>query len=742
MDLKQQTYDLIDDLKAVCHEYGLGNDGNEYKVITQMFLYKFLNDKFGYEIKRLNPKIAKAEKWETAYADLSDKERADLLDLLSADIMRLYPEHLISHLWNQQAKGDFDLIFDRTMVDIADKNIDIFSTQTTKNTKIPIFEKLTNYVTDDAQKAPFARALVDKLAKFSFEEAFSESYDFFSAIFEYVIKDYNTNGGGVYAEYYTPHAIAVIMAKLLVGNSKNLHNIECYDPAAGTGTLLMALAHQVGEDKCTIFAQDRSQKSNKMLKLNLILNGLVSSLDNAVQGDTLEDPYHMSSDGKSLKTFDFIVCNPPFNLNFEETRGKLSAMTTRFWAGVPKVPTKEKESMAIYTCFMQHVINSLKKDGKAAIVIPSGFLTDTGKIQAAIREKILKEKMLYAVIQMPTNIFSTTNTSVSVLFLDKSQPHEDVMMVDAGRLGKAIKIGDITKTVFTEEDENIIIEAINKRKNIPEFSVSVLVSSIRNNDNLIKPGLYFDMKYDSLKNYTLSMSEEMKKMRQRKDGLIRILRSAYARNLIIDWFVNFNLPNKSNKYYKNEYGNFPIELDILPLEEIIEETLGGEWGKEISTGAYTNEIKCIRGTDIPNIVKSYYDDIPVRYVQLKHIKEKQIKPNDIIIEISGGSPVQSTGRICLITHNILEDLNHPVLCTNFCRILRLKKPEYAEYIYNYLALLYSRGYFFNLENNTTGIKNLIFNSFLKKIKIPFPKDPVVMERFFAELDQYCKQIKL
>lgn len=71
----------------------------------------------------------------------------------------------------------------------------------------------------------------------------------------YVIKDYNTNGGGVYAEYYTPHAIAVIMARLLVGDRQDLHNIECYDPAAGTGTLLMALGHQVGEDRCTIFAQ-------------------------------------------------------------------------------------------------------------------------------------------------------------------------------------------------------------------------------------------------------------------------------------------------------------------------------------------------------------------------------------------------------------------------------------------------------------------------------------------------------
>lgn len=178
MDIKAQTYKLIDDLKAVCHNYGMGNDGNEYKVITQIFLYKFLNDKFGYEIKKKDSRIASTEKWENAYSELPEDDRLDLLDSLSPDIPRLYPEHLISTLWNQQAKGDFDLIFDSTMVDIADKNIDIFSTQTTKNTKIPLFEKLTNFVTDDAQRAPFARALVDKLVNFSFEDAFAESYDF------------------------------------------------------------------------------------------------------------------------------------------------------------------------------------------------------------------------------------------------------------------------------------------------------------------------------------------------------------------------------------------------------------------------------------------------------------------------------------------------------------------------------------------------------------------------------------
>ena len=171
--IKDKTVALIDAMKATCQSYGMGNDGNEYKIITQVFLYKFLNDKFGYEIKKISPKLANAEKWELVYASMSEDERLDLFDKLSPDVPRLYPEHLIANLWNQQTKGDFDLLFDSTMTDIAEKNIEIFSTQTSQNTKIPLFEKLTNFVTDDAMRAPFARALIDKLVNFSFEEAFS-----------------------------------------------------------------------------------------------------------------------------------------------------------------------------------------------------------------------------------------------------------------------------------------------------------------------------------------------------------------------------------------------------------------------------------------------------------------------------------------------------------------------------------------------------------------------------------------
>ena len=533
MNIREQTFALIDSLKATCQSYGLGNDGNEYKIITQVFLYKFLNDKFAYEAKKLSPKLADAEKWEEVYAGFTEDEREDLFDAMSPDIPRLNPEHLIANLWNQQGKGEFDAIFDSTMIDIADKNMAIFATQTTEKTRIPLFENLTVFVTDTAKRADFARALVDKLANFSFEETFSQSYDFYAAIFEYLIQDYNTNGGGKYAEYYTPHAIAMIMAKLLVGDDADLHNMECYDPSAGTGTLLMALAHQIGEDRCMIYAQDISQKSNKMLKLNLILNNLVSSLDHVIQGDTLASPYHRDADGQ-LKQFDFVVSNPPFKMDFSDTREKIAAMSSRFWAGVPKVPANKKESMAIYTCFVQHVINSLKPGGKGAVVIPTGFLTAKSGIELKIRQRLVNEGWLRGVVSMPSNIFANTGTNVSVLFIDKGNKKQEAILMDASKLGIKVKEGKNQKTLLRDEEIDHIIQTFNERREEDDFCVIVPYEDIKGKNYSFSAGQYFEVKIEHvditpeefetrMNEYKTSLAEKFQKSRELEDGIVEQL---------------------------------------------------------------------------------------------------------------------------------------------------------------------------------------------------------------------------
>ena len=500
MTIKEKTITLIDQLKATCTSFGMGNDGNEYKIITQVFLYKFLNDKFGYELKNsdspFKTRFATAEKWEKEYSSLNESDREMLRYAISPDVPFLKPEHLISNLWNQQTKGDFDLIFDRTMMDIADENIDIFSTQTDQNVKIPLFEALTGYVTNPSDRAAFARAVVDKLVNFSFEEAFGESYDFFSGIFEYLIKDYNTAGGGKYAEYYTPRAIATIMARLLVGDNPDLHNVECYDPSAGTGTLLMALAHQVGNDKATIFAQDISQRSNKMLKLNLILNGLVSSLDHAIQGDTLVAPYHKSDDGKQLRQFDFVVSNPPFKMDFSDTHAKIEAQPARFWAGVPNIPKKDIDKMAIYTCFIQHVINSIKQGGRGAIVIPTGFLTAKTGVERRVLKRIIDDEVVYGCISMPSNVFANTGTNVSVLFFDKSKRANKVILIDASKLGEDYKEDNLQKHRLLPNEIDLIVDVFQNQRPVDKFSVAVSYDDIKKRNYALSAGQYFEVRIE------------------------------------------------------------------------------------------------------------------------------------------------------------------------------------------------------------------------------------------------------
>ena len=487
---EKQTKALIDDLKSVCANYGLGNDGNEFKIITQVFLYKFLNDKFVHEVKQLDENIAKAENWEDALKAFSEDDYEMLMMQLSESTARISPEHFISSLFSKQNEANFADIFDKTLTDIARDNSDIFSVLTDGGEKIVLFENLSKYVTD--KRDDFCKAIVNKLVGFSFEHIFHEKFDFYAAIFEYLIKDYNTNSGGKYAEYFTPHAVSKIMARCLVHS--NVNNVTCYDPAAGSGTLLMNLAHQIGEDKCTLYSQDISQKSSGLLRLNLILNDLVHSIPNIIKGNTILDPYHKDSNG-DLQKFDYIVSNPPFKLDFSDFSNELDSKENhiRFFAGIPKVPPKKKESMAIYLMFLQHIIYSLSDNGKAAMVVPTGFITAQSGIDKKIRQKLVDEKMLAGVVSMPSNIFANTGTNVSILFIDKENK-EDVVLIDASNLGEIIKEGKNQKTVLTHTEEDQIISTFNDKEAIDDFSVVASYTDIKAKNYSLSAGQYFDIK--------------------------------------------------------------------------------------------------------------------------------------------------------------------------------------------------------------------------------------------------------
>ena len=520
LEFQQKTKALIDSLKSICANYGLGNDGNEFKIITQTFLYKFLNDKFAFEAKKTDENIATAEKWEDALAAMSEDDLEMLQLQMGGDTARLKPHHFISYLFSKQNAPDFAKLFDDTLIDIAISNNDVFAVKTDGGAKVVLFERLSQYIADDSKRDAFCRAIINKLVEFSFERIFTQKFDFYATIFEYLIKDYNSNSGGKYAEYFTPHAVARIMAEILVPAEQRgtVRNVSCYDPSAGSGTLLMNVAHAIGENRCSIYTQDISQKSSNLLRLNLILNNLVHSIPNVIQGNTVQHPYH--KDGQELKRFDYIVSNPPFKLDFSDFRDELDSKENkdRFFAGVPKVPNKKKEGMAIYQLFLQHIIKSLKSDGKAAVVLPTGFITAQSGIDKGIREYLVKNKMLAGVVSMPSNIFATTGTNVSILFIDASNDG-DVVLIDASNLGEKVKDGKNQKTVLSPAEEQQIIDVFNAKEAVDDFSVSVSYEDIAAKNYSLSAGQYFEVKIEYVDITSAQFSEKMESFTNNLDGL-------------------------------------------------------------------------------------------------------------------------------------------------------------------------------------------------------------------------------
>lgn len=497
-EIKNQTYALIDDLKKTTTENGLAGSGNEYVVIVEIFLYKFLNDKFIYEAKKENPELANAEDFFAAIDAMSEDDYEEMCDSM-LDTIILKKEHLIPFLAKRQNEDKFAELFDSTLESIASENSDIFYILNEDETRVSIMKPISDVVSGGTNKKnAFCRSLIGDVASFSFENAFEAGYDFFSTIFEYLIKDYNANGGGNYAEYYTPHAIAAIMAQLLVDPSEDVRSVTCYDPSAGTGTLVIALAHAIGEQNCTVYTQDISDKSSTMMMLNLILNSMSHSLTHVIQGNTLKHPFHKNEDG-SLRKFNYIVSNPPFKLDFSDYHNdlKTDSYKGRFFAGIPNIPSKNKKGMEIYLCFFQHLLYSLKEDGKAAIVVPTGFITAKSGIAFKIRKHLVdgEKSILRGVVSMPSNIFANTGTNVSVVFIDKSGVDKPVL-IDASKLGETIKENGNQKTKLRTEEIQQIVNTFRNKEVVEDFSVTPTFDEIKEKGYSFSAGQYFDIKID------------------------------------------------------------------------------------------------------------------------------------------------------------------------------------------------------------------------------------------------------
>lgn len=200
--------------------------------------------------------------------------------------------------------------------------------------------------------------------------------------------------------------------------------------------------------------------------------------------------------------------------------------------------------------------------------------------------------------------------------------------------------------------------------------------------------------------------------------------------------INNNLEEQAQLIFKSWFIDNPQKYSWKQgtFSDIIKNTLGGDWGKEQPNGNYIKKVFCIRGADIPSLKKGDKKNLPIRYILEKNYDTKKLLTNDLVIEISGGSPIQSTGRIAHISKYSLECCSKNLICTNFCRAMRPKN-NFSMFIFYYWQYLYDKGIFFSYENGTTGIKNLDLSGFITSEPIYIPTEDLLFK-----FDDFCQKI--
>jgi type I restriction enzyme S subunit len=217
---------------------------------------------------------------------------------------------------------------------------------------------------------------------------------------------------------------------------------------------------------------------------------------------------------------------------------------------------------------------------------------------------------------------------------------------------------------------------------------------------------------------------------------------AMAKTLYDYWFVQFDFPDKNGKPYKTSGGEMvwneelkrviPEGWEVQKMAEWLDIDKSGDWGKEETEGNFTKQVICFRGADINGL--NGLDELkpPVRWILEKN-SFKILKSHDLIIEISGGSPTQSTGRLAFITDATIKRFEHPLICSNFCKPVSMRNKKLLYNFVYYWNSLYDNGIFFGYEGKTSGIKNLLLDSFISSYYTVVPDEKIV-EQFYDIMD--------
>lgn len=323
------------------------------------------------------------------------------------------------------------------------------------------------------EKLGNGKEMVDRLSKLvtifadlDFRGSRAEGDDLLGDAYEYLMRHFATESGKSKGQFYTPAEVSRILAKVVGINKDTKQDETVYDPACGSGSLLLKAAAEAPRGM-TIYGQEKDNATWALSKMNMILHG--NEIADIQKGDTLTSPQF--THGNQLDTFDYIVMNPPFSV--KSWRNGLDLEYGRFEYGTPPVKNGDY-------AFLLHALTSLKSRGKAAIILPHGVLF-RGNAEATIRTKLLKQGFVKGIIGLPANLFYGTGIPACIVVLDKenAQARTGVFMIDASK--GFIKDGN--KNRLRDQDIHKIVDTFNRQIEIDRFSRMVPMVEIADPKN-------------------------------------------------------------------------------------------------------------------------------------------------------------------------------------------------------------------------------------------------------------------
>ena len=576
-------------------------------------------------------------------------------------------------------------------------------------------------------------SLIDLIGTIALGDKISRSQDVLGQIYEYFLGRFALAEGKKGGQFYTPRNVVELLVELI-----EPYEGRVFDPCCGSGGMFVqsdkfVQAHQDHykkaspnlklnpSDRISIYGQESNETTWRLCKMNLAIRGIDSSnVKWNNEGSFLNDAH------KDLKA-DFIIANPPFNDS--DWSGDLLRSDGRWIYGTPP------SSNANFAWF-QHFLYHLSPKGTAGIVMHGGAASNKGQQESSIRRKIVEFNLVDCIVALPTQLFYNTTLPVHLWILRRnkeanpnhSQRPNEVLMIDAYNLGTMV---ESTQRELMPSDISQIASTYHSWRNndpsysdLPGFCKSVSLNDIGAKSYILSPNRYVDR---IKRHRDIPFTEDIEPtINETSTYLSKILSNLESVNpsskqLSLDYLNSFDDKN----YDKSKWT--PTELN-----EVVETLISGTWGNA-EPKKNNCAVKVIRGTDLPNIPLFNLHKTPTRYINEDKADEIQLIPGDIVVEMSGGSKDQPTGRIGFITQELLDHFGMPVVCSNFCKVIRLDFDIVNPYwFYHYWMLSYDDGLTTRYENQPSGIKNFQLDEYLDSEIILLPPRPV-QDRISKEL---------